>query len=170
MVAAIATLVLIIALVLAVVSDVARYEIPNTLPIVITLAFLAAAIGNGVDFRTIAIHLVCGPAVLIAFGVLFWKGWMGGGDVKLIAASAVWTGLNFLPQYLVILALFGGVLAILVILFRRVGGDAERIKARWLRRLATRREGVPYGVAISATGLFVIPYLPVSGWPTLVGF
>ena len=169
MVTAIATVVLIIALIFAVITDVARYEIPNTLPIVITVAFLAAAIGEDADIRTIVFHLAAGMIVLIAFGVLFWKGWMGGGDVKLIAASAVWAGGNFLLQYLVVLALFGGVLALVVVLLRLVAGDAARINRPWVQRLLTRRQGVPYGVAISATGLFLLPYFPLTGWQRLIG-
>ena len=47
-------------------------------------------------------------------------GWIGGGDAKLAAATALWFGFDFLLDYLVYASLFGGVLTLVLIQFRRL--------------------------------------------------
>jgi prepilin peptidase CpaA len=86
-----------------------------------------------------------GLAILVfaLFAGAFAVGMMGGGDVKMIGALALWLTPSGLGQMLVIMALAGGVLTIVV---------AAEHKLR-------RREGqpeIPYGVAIAAAGLFLI--------------
>jgi prepilin peptidase CpaA len=65
---------------------------------------------------------------------------LGGGDVKLLAASALWTGSAALLPFLTATALAGGLLAAVFLVFARRGG---------------RRVALPYGVAIAAGGLLV---------------
>lgn len=81
--------------------------------------------------------------VFLFFTGAFAIGMMGGGDVKMIGALALWLPPWGLGRMLVIMALAGGVLTIVV---------AAEHKIR-------RREGqpeIPYGVAIAAAGLFII--------------
>jgi prepilin peptidase CpaA len=68
---------------------------------------------------------------------------MGGGDVKLLTALALWLRPAWFAELVVIMALLGGVLAMVV--------------AGW--HLARHRQtpvAVPYGVAIAAAGLWVL--------------
>lgn len=86
-------------------------------------------------------------AVFAVFATLFAMGAMGGGDVKMLAAVALWLPAGALASLLVLMALLGGVLTIATVMHHRM----------------TRRTGVvevPYGVAISLAGLWVIgePY------------
>jgi prepilin peptidase CpaA len=86
-----------------------------------------------------------GLAILVfaLFAGAFAIGMMGGGDVKMIGALALWLPPWGLGRMLVVMALAGGVLTIVV---------AAEHKLR-------RRDGqpeIPYGVAIAAAGLFVI--------------
>ena len=89
---------------------------------------------------------------LLVFGLfvaVFAAGWMGGGDVKLIGALALWLPLGALATMLVVMALAGGVVTLLIVAEHhwRARGDAAR-------RAAPIE--VPYGVAIAVAGLLAI--------------
>ena len=53
----------------------------------------------------------------VAF-VFFARGWIGGGDAKLAAATALWLGFDHLLPYLLYASIFGGVLTLAMIRFR----------------------------------------------------
>lgn len=94
-----------------------------------------------------AIQLGLCLAVFIVFAALFAMGAMGGGDVKMLAAVALWLPAGALISLLVLMALLGGVLTLITVVHHRL----------------TRKIGpveVPYGVAIALAGLWVIgePY------------
>jgi prepilin peptidase CpaA len=75
---------------------------------------------------------------------------MGGGDVKLLTALALWIRPDWFLQLIVIMALLGGMLTLVF--------GAWHVARRHRDRIA-----IPYGVAISAAGLWVLAsqYLPV---------
>ena len=52
--------------------------------------------------------------------VFFSQGWIGGGDAKLAAATALWFGFAHLLDYLIYASLFGGVLTLVLIQFRKL--------------------------------------------------
>lgn len=132
-------------LVAAAVFDVVTYEIPDTLSVVL----LGAALGYGLvtpDFDWLS-H---GLAVLLMFGVgllLFSRGWMGGGDIKIMVAVAGWTGLHGLPMQLAYVAIAGGGLALALIIARRGLAAAGRTPDL-LPKLFRRDAPLPYAVAI----------------------
>lgn len=81
--------------------------------------------------------------VLALFCVAFHFGQMGGGDVKLIAALALWFPVTPLLQLLIVMSLVGGALTIVMLIehrFRKNSGTPE----------------IPYGVAIAIAGLLVL--------------
>jgi prepilin peptidase CpaA len=86
-------------------------------------------------------------AALLAVGTFaFGRGWMGGGDIKLLAASALWFDLSAGWKLLVSIALVGGVEALVIIALRRLPWpDGLRTRALLLRR----RGPIPYGIAIA---------------------
>lgn len=90
-----------------------------------------------------AVQLLLGACVFALFAFLFALGWMGGGDVKLLGALALWLPLAAVVKLLVATSLLGGVLTLAVVAVHR------------LRKLKTNPE-IPYGVAIAAAGLWVI--------------
>ncbi len=137
-------------LITAALSDFAKLTVPN----VLTAPF--AAIGFGI------IALGTPDTTLIALGaalVVFLLGWalfafgvMGGGDGKLMAATAIWLDPYALLDFVVLISLFGGVLAAVILLLHR----AERYQAflgpTWLERLSAPRPPVPYALAIAPAG------------------
>ena len=85
------------------------------------------------------------------------RGWIGGGDAKLAAATALWLGFDHLMTYLVYASLFGGALTLLLIQFRLAPLPAVLARQEWVQRLHDRNGGVPYGIALAAAALAVYP-------------
>ena len=86
--------------------------------------------------------LLCG-GVLAVFGGAFACGWMGGGDVKLIAALALWLPLAPLLDMLMIMAIAGGVITVIMVIERRI-------------KRAQAVPEVPYGIAIAVAALLTL--------------
>lgn len=142
------------------VFDLMRFEIPDSLSIIIAIA----AIGYGIvtpGFGWLS-HLAS-TGLVFAIGLLaFARGWMGGGDVKLLTAIATWTGLDGLPMQWLATAIAGGVLALVLIVVRRglgfAGVDLERAP-----RVFQLDAPLPYAVAIAAGTLWwAWPAWPIS--------
>jgi prepilin peptidase CpaA len=108
------------------------------------------------------VHVVVGLAVLIANLVLFQLRLVGGGDAKLLAAAALWVGYEQLIPFIVYVTIFGGVLALVLLAYRRAPAGALPLP-NWASRLHNRGEGMPYGVAITAGALIVYPLTPLPG-------
>ena len=143
---------------------------PSWLAAIFLILLLVAALEDGWRLRianrvsaaivagAVAGVAVAGPTIelwqnlalfvgLLAVGtVLFARGWMGGGDVKLLAASALWFDLAAGWRLLVAIAIVGGLEALFLIGLRRLPWPAS-VPQRVL--LLRRREGIPYGVAIA---------------------
>ena len=140
------------ALVAAAASDLASYEIPNTICIVLAAGFLLAA--AGMPLAAVLWHLACGAAVLVAMAAAFAFRLIGGGDAKLLAAASLWVGWPYLAPFILLTAIAGGVLGVLLLALRRLV-PAPQV-GRWYARLLARGEGVPYGLAIAASGLVLL--------------
>ena len=141
------------------VSDIRHLRIPNAVSLIAIALFflhywLSPAAGG------LAPHLwAFGIAFLVTFG-LYAAGFMGAGDVKLISALMLWGGVRDGPDFLVVMALIGGLLAGLLLALRKAMAvwpavkqyiPSRRVKA-WARR------GIfPYGIAICVAGLLFIP-------------
>lgn len=82
-------------------------------------------------------------ATLVVLAILFALRAMGGGDVKLLTALALWIEPTWFIRLLIIMALIGGVLTVAL--------------AAWhITRHRRDKLAIPYGVAISAAGLLVL--------------
>lgn len=143
--------------------DAKHLEIPNRNSIVIAIAFFPAAFLAGLAPLVVAQHMGVALTVLAVGVLLFSMGIIGGGDVKLLAAVAIWIAPADVGRLLIWMALFGGAIAGLVLLVMRAGLPMPE----WLRRLPWLRPGdrgsmpVPYGIAIAAAALVMLPRLPV---------
>jgi prepilin peptidase CpaA len=84
-------------------------------------------------------------------------GWIGGGDAKLAAATALWLGFDHLLVYLVYAAVAGGPLALLIIVFRSWPLPAMLLSHEWAQRLHDSKRGIPYGVALAIGALAIYP-------------
>lgn len=137
-------------------SDILWLRIPNWLSLLLALWFVVYALITGLALGVIALRLGLGAAVLLSGFILYSFGLLGGGDVKLIAASAIWVGLDDLMMFLLAVALCGGVLAAAVFIVRKsyFPSPPWLLEKQWYARLIGEGNGIPYGVAICAAGLF----------------
>ena len=100
-------------------SDLITMTIPNRVCAALVLGYLFLAAAVGLPLATVAIDLSCGLAVLALTFTLFSLGWIGGGDAKLAAATALWLGWALMLDYGLIASVMGGVLTIALILSRK---------------------------------------------------
>ena len=135
--------------------DVATYEIPDTLSILL-LAVGGVALLLGQGWGGFALHAL-GALGAFAFGVaMFALGQWGGGDVKFFAAASRWAGWPVLAGYLFWVAVAGGGLALAVLAFRRFNLPEAWAARPWLARLHRAEQGLPYGVALGIGGLVML--------------
>ncbi|WEZ84862.1 prepilin peptidase [Rhizobium sp. 32-5/1] len=147
-------------LAIAAFSDLFTMTIPNRVSAIILGAFVLVAPLAGLDLTTIGIHLSAGLAVFVVCFALFALNVMGGGDAKLLTASAVWFGFNnSLIEFLIYVSALGGVLAILVLMMRK---QENTILASGLPvpHLLLTAKKIPYGIAIGMGGFFAYPSSP----------
>ena len=135
--------------VVAAVSDLRRYLIPNWIPAAIALLWCVWALVVPVD--PVA-SLIVGVGVFAAGTVLFAFRAFGGGDVKLLAAVALWAGFPEVLTLIFQIAVAGGVLSLLWMLSGRV-----RVALAYYGVPVSSETPaqVPYGVAIAAGGLIM---------------
>lgn len=147
-------------------SDLLTMTISNRLSLALTGGFVVLAIVTGMSLSEVGMHLAAGALVLtIAFG-FFSQGWIGGGDAKLVAATALWFGFDHLMDYIIYASLFGGVLTLILIQFRKLPLPAPFARQPWIMRLHETGGGVPYGIALAAAALMVYPK---TGWMPAIG-
>ena len=145
--------ILLFLLFLAAIEDGWRLQISDWTSGAIALgAFLAIGLNGPIvglwqNFLLFVLVLVIGTA-------MFARGWMGGGDIKLLAASVLWFDLSSGWKLLVSIALAGGVVALFVIFVRKLSWP-DRLRQQVL--LLKPREGIAYGIAI-ALGVALMAY------------
>ena len=93
------------------------------------------------------IQIALALLVFALFGGMFAMGGMGGGDVKLIGALALWLPLQPLVLMLVVMAMAGGVLTLAMAAAHKIRKSKDTLE-------------IPYGVAIAFGGLWAVsePY------------
>ena len=133
-----------IALLVAAFTDLKRRQIDN---------WLNAAIALGAPLFWWTSGLSIWPDVawqlgiaVVTFGItaaLFAMRWMGGGDVKLLTVLALWIPPSLFLNLVVIMALAGGVLTLIFAMWHFMRRRKDRI-------------AIPYGVAISGAGLWIL--------------
>lgn len=146
-------------LIYAACSDIARMIIPNWVSIALVVAFPIFALAAGMELSEIGWHLLFGLAILAIGFVLFALNIFGGGDAKLMAGAAVWTGIGAMVPFLYWTVVAGGVMALVLVAARQFVPQAEGYP-RFINHLLKKQNGIPYGVAIMVGGLVAIPMLP----------
>jgi len=142
-------------------SDLFTMTIPNKLSLALIVVFLIFALVAGLPWSAILMHVAAGALVLtICFG-MFAFGWIGRGDAKLAAATALWLGFGPLADYLIISTMAGGLLTVLILGLRGQPLPAFALGWGWVLRLHERKAGVPYGIALAGAALFVYPHSPI---------
>jgi prepilin peptidase CpaA len=147
-------------LLLAAGHDIMTRTVPNWMPLL--LSVLSAALAAA-EFRLVW-GLGFGLTVFVLCFIFWWRGWMGGGDVKLLGATAIVIAPPAAGSFLLAVSLSGGILAIAylagrVLLPRPATRRPNGLLSRVLRVEAWRirhRGPLPYACAIAAGTIFVL--------------
>jgi Flp pilus assembly protein protease CpaA len=141
--------------------DISTRLIPNEICLALALLGIASQLASPMQ---VAESVVAAAILFLLLLVVYQRGWMGGGDVKLLVALAIGLPLAGMFQLLTATALAGGVLALVHVIMRLLphpklapAGSSliRRVYAveRW-RHL--RHAPLPYGVAIACGGIWTI--------------
>lgn len=131
-------------LVSAGIEDARTREIANWKNAAIALLAPAWWYVNGLDvWPDIAIQLGIAVGVFAVFCVAFHFNMMGGGDVKMIAALALWLPLGALITMLMVMSIVGGLITLAIMVERRI------LKSQGVAE-------IPYGVAIAFAALLAL--------------
>jgi prepilin peptidase CpaA len=136
-------------------SDLLTMTISNRISLILVGSFFVLAIWSGMPLADVGMHAGAGLAVLVVTFTFFAQGWIGGGDAKLAAATALWLGFDQLLNYLTIASLLGGVLTLLIMRFRLMPLPVLLADQEWAKRLHRMDAGVPYGIALAIAALWV---------------
>ena len=161
MVAAAIFLIFPLCLSVAALSDLFTMTIPNRISLILVGAFVVLLPFLHLGPTEIGLHFAGAAIMFCACFALFALNVMGGGDAKLLAASALWFGFNqSLLTFVVYVAYLGGLVTILILLMR---SNTERIMAMGVRlpTSLTTAKKIPYGVAIGIGGFLAYPSSPL---------
>jgi prepilin peptidase CpaA len=138
-------------------SDLFTMTISNRVSLMLVGGFVALALLTGMSAAAIGSHVGAAALVLGVTFVMFAQGWIGGGDAKLAAATALWFGFEHLLAYFLYASLLGGVLTFTMLKFRATPLPAFLAGQDWAERLHRMDAGVPYGIALAASALMIYP-------------
>jgi prepilin peptidase CpaA len=131
-------------LVSAGIEDARTREIANWKNAAIALLAPAWWYANGLDFwPDMAVQVGVAAIVFAILLLVFHFGLMGGGDVKLIVALALWLPLPTFLSMLMVMSIAGGVVTLVMMLDRAIKKTRDQVE-------------VPYGVAIAIAGLLAL--------------
>jgi len=138
-------------------SDLFTMTISNRVTLALAGGFVAMAFISGMSPSDVLAHAGAGATVLAVTFLFFARGWIGGGDAKLAAATALWFGFDYLLDYLVYASLFGGVLTLILLQFRQWPLPYQLAGQAWLLKLHAKDSGIPYGIALAIGALLIYP-------------
>jgi len=142
-------------------SDLFTMTIPNRVSLILAVSFLVLAPLSGLAIQTIGMHLAAAAIVFSACFALFALHVMGGGDAKLLSATALWFGLNQSLLFLMTdVAMIGGLITLLILMAR---AQSDTILAFGLPvpNSILIAKKIPYGIAIAIGGFMAFPSSPL---------
>jgi prepilin peptidase CpaA len=148
-------------------SDLLTMTIANRVSLILIGGFVLLAALSGLSGAELLSHVEAAGAVLVVAFFCFSRGWIGGGDAKLAAATALWLGFSHLFDYLIYASVLGGALTLAIVQFRHFPLPHILLGREWAERLHRDGGGVPYGIALAAAALLVYPQ---TEWMTAIGF
>ena len=146
-----------LAMVFAGIMDLMTLTIRNWLVLALGAAWLLLAPLAGFDLAALgASASVAAIVFALAFG-FFALGWIGGGDAKLAAVTALWFAPSEALLYYTYAAFIGGVLTLAILQLRARMIPTPLYRVAWIAQLHDPKTGVPYGAAMAPAALIVFP-------------
>ena len=156
-----------LAMAFAAANDLFTMKIPNKISLALIAGFAVTALYIQLPLEKAGMHLAIGAAVLVAGFVMFSMRLLGGGDAKLMAAGALWMGPDHALMYIAYVTIFGGLLSGAILAYRKFVPVSDAVLPEWAVKLHVQGTGIPYGLAIAASGLVMYP--STTWYQTLAG-
>lgn len=147
-------------------SDLLTMRISNRVTSLVVISFVLHALVSGMPLNELGLHLAAGVLTLFVAFTMFARGWIGGGDAKLAAGTALWLGIEHLADYVIVASVLGGALTLAILLARSYPLPRVTLRLPFAVHLHDSRTGIPYGIALAAAALFVLP--SAIGWDRLI--
>ncbi|NEJ69034.1 peptidase [Rhizobium phaseoli] len=161
MIAAAVFVILPLCLAMAAFSDLFTMTIPNRVSLILIASFCILAPLSGLGWEMIGMHLAGAVIVFSACFALFAFHVMGGGDAKLLSATALWFGLNQSLAFLMVdVAMIGGLITLLILLVRAQANTILAIGLPVPNSVLLAKK-IPYGIAIAIGGFMAFPDSPL---------
>jgi prepilin peptidase CpaA len=142
-------------------TDLLSMTIPNRVSAILLGTFVIIAPLAGLDLMQIGLHLFAGLVVFAVCFALFALNIMGGGDAKLLTASAVWFGWTLsLSSFIMAVSVLGGVLSLAILLLRKEENLLLACRIPLPRQLFHGPK-IPYGLAIGGGAFLAFPESPL---------
>ncbi|MBB3645168.1 prepilin peptidase CpaA [Rhizobium sp. BK619] len=161
MIAAAVFMILPLCLAMAGFSDLFTMTIPNRVSLILIVSFFVLAPLSGLGLQAIGMHLAAAAIVFSACFALFAFNVMGGGDAKLLSATALWFGLNESLLFLMTdVAIIGGFITLLILMVRAQSDTILAIGLPVPNSVLIAKK-IPYGIAIAIGGFMAFPDSPL---------
>jgi prepilin peptidase CpaA len=136
-------------------GDVQTRRIPNALAATVAAVGLVRIAVTG-DFSAALYTLAASAAVFVTTFLLFWRGLIGGGDVKLMAAAVLLVGYHDLIAFLFVMSICGALIALAILVTHKLALQRATAPPVQTPPDPPAKLTVPYGVAIAAAGIFTL--------------
>lgn len=146
-----------LAMVYAGLMDLVTLKIKNALVLALGAAWLVLAPLAGFGLTELGLHLAVALGVFVVVFVFFALGWIGGGDAKLAAVTALWFEPDHALLYFIYASFIGGLLTLAILQMRSRILPPALYRIPWIARLHDAKAGVPYGAAMAPAALIVFP-------------
>jgi prepilin peptidase CpaA len=153
-------------MVLSASMDFLTMRIPNQIPAALALGYLVLAAAAPLPPQAVLSDVSCGLGILVVTFVMFSLRWIGGGDAKLAATTALWMGWGSILDYGGTASVCGGLLTVSLLMARAWPLPTILAQHPGIARLHDREAGVPYGIALAVAGLIEYPHTAL--WATTV--
>ena len=148
-------------MIVAALSDVTSFRIPNWLTALIAALFFPMALITGMPLVEFMWHLAAGAILFFVGYALFAFRVFGGGDAKLMAAAGLWFGTAQTLPFLTMTAFAGGILALAIaawsvfMIYWQVNGASQGSAID--KTLQKVRPKLPYGFAFAVGAILAFP-------------
>ena len=135
-------------------TDLTRQRIYNSVILVLLGLYFPLALTAGFSLDFVALSLGTGLVVFLGGFACFSAGWLGGGDVKLAAVSAVWLGPGTVIPFLLWTAILGSIVTVSIMVLRRKRAQEAGLPF-------DRAASLPYGPGMALAAIILFPQ---SSW------
>ena len=144
------------AMFMAAFKDVTTMTIPNWISLALIAGFFAVIIFVRPGWSEFGTHLLVGLTFFLLGFAVFAFGWLGGGDAKLMAATALWWQWPDAVMYVLYTTVTGAALGFALLIGRKFI-PVRILTAPWAYAMFKDEKKMPYGLALAAGALFTLP-------------